>query len=1040
MKVLLLANASYEPPRGGSTRSNLAWFREMVAAGHECHVLCPPASGDINDRVEVDGLSIRRVADLARNLHIVDEEVAALNPDWILVSSEDVGHGLLRAAHRCALGRFVYIAHTPQFFPFGPESWNPDPSAAALIRDANGVVVIGNHMAGYLKEHLGVDSHVIHPPMYGKPPYPRLGKFAEGGVLIVNPCKVKGISIFLDLAARLPQIPFVALAGWGTTQEDRAAMAKLPNVEILESVPDINDVLARTSILLMPSVWYEGFGLIAMEAMLRGIPVLASDSGGLQDAKQGVGSLIPVRPIDRYEMVFDEQHMPEPVIPTQDIEPWVKELTRLWTNRAAYEKEAEESAQAGRNFVGNIRFNGLGELLATLTPYPKRRILLAHNSLYYPSHGGGDKSNRLLMEALAAQGHTVRVVARVERFGEDDHQAFRQQLVDRRVEFEEDAEAIRFTRNGVDVFTLTRSPMLRPFFARQIADFDPDLIVSSTDDPGQLLFDLALKSPRARVIYLIRATVAVPFGHHSSSENPEHTARLGEADGIIGVSESVAQYAREEGGLSAIHLPISLMDRTEFIPQGKFKNPYVTMVNPCLVKGITIFLGLAKSLPQLQFAAVPMWGTTPEDMEALQSLPNVTILEPRDNVDEIFAQSRVVLVPSVWAEARSRVVVEAMASGVPVLASNIGGIPEAKLGVPYLLPIQPIQHYKQELDEKLVPVAEVPPQDLTPWIEALTRITTEKDHWEEIAQQSRDAALHYIRNLSVKPFESFMEELLRKPKHASQQPQVIWSSERQQLLRLRIKQAVEAKKNRWFPVLKSVPAGHFRMFCFPYAGAGALSWRDWQDALKDIAVVCPVQLPGRESRIAEEPFTQMKDLIRALSTQIEPLLNEPCVFFGHSMGAGIAFEVIRELRRRKKTLPECLIVSGARAPQFRTEVSPSASDEELLRHFRNLGGFQSNGQDSESLIQQILPTLRADTELYRKYLYTAESPLNLPILAYAGSDDLNVSPVFIQDWEQQTSAAFQFTEMPGGHFFIRTPEFLDRLSKDLRTITTLQNA
>lgn len=1040
MKILLLANASYEPPRGGSTRSNLAWLREMIAAGHQCHVLCPPASGDVNDRVEVNGLSIRRVADLARNLHVVDEEVAALEPDWVLVSSEDVGHGLLRAAHRCALGRFVYIAHTPQFFPFGPESWNPDPSAASLIRDANAVVVIGDHMAGYLRKHLSVDAHVIHPPMYGKPPYPQLGKFGNGGVLIVNPCAVKGISIFLELAARLPQIPFMALAGWGTTNEDRAAMSKLPNVQILESVPDINDVLAQTRVLLMPSLWYEGFGLIAMESMLHGIPVLASDSGGLQDAKQGVGSLIQVRPIQRYELIFDEQHMPQPVVESQDIEPWITALTKLWSDREAYEKEADESAQAGRRFVENLKVNALGELLSSLTPHPRRRILLAHNSLYYPSHGGGDKSNRLLMEALAAQGHQVRVVARVERFGEEAHTALREQLITRDVTLNEDSEAIQFVRNGVDVRTLTRSSMLRPYFARQIADFDPDIIISSTDDPGQLLLDLALKAPRARVIYLIRATVAVPFGHHSSSENPEHTARLGEADGIIGVSESVAQYAREEGNLHAIHLPISLMDRTVFIQQGQFDNPYVTMVNPCLVKGITIFLGLAKALPHLKFAAVPMWGTTPEDMEALQSLPNVTILESRDNVDEIFAQSRVVLVPSVWAEARSRVVVEAMASGAPVLASNIGGIPEAKLGVPYLLPIQPIEHYRQELDEKLVPIADVPQQDLTPWIAALDRITSDRSHWEEISQQSRNAALTYIGNLSVQPFEAFMESLLRQPKRASTQQKTQWSSERQQLLKLRIRQTVEAKKNRWFPILKPVPSGSFRLFCFPYAGAGALSWREWQAALKNIAVVCPVQLPGRESRSAEEPFTQMSDLIRALSSQIEPLLDVPFAFFGHSMGAGIAFELAKELRRQRKPLPESLIVSGARAPQYRTEAVPTVSDEDLIERFHHLGGFLNNGENQQELIQQILPTLKADTELYRKYIYTPDRPLDLPIIAYAGAEDINVSPKQIEDWSEQTTNSFQFAELPGGHFFIRSPQFLEKLSHDLRTITALQNA
>src|SRR5688572_12906693 len=139
------------------------------------------------------------------------------------------------------------------------------------------------------------------------------------------------------------------------------------------------------------------------------------------------------------------------------------------------------------------------------------RILLAHNSLYYPSHGGGDKSNRLLMQALAAEGHQVRAVTRVERFGEPDAQKLLADLAARSVEarLHEDG-IIRFTLDGVDVSTVAMLPNLRQFFQAQIDAFDPDVIVTSTDDPGQLLFDLAVKAPRARVVYLVRATIAVP--------------------------------------------------------------------------------------------------------------------------------------------------------------------------------------------------------------------------------------------------------------------------------------------------------------------------------------------------------------------------------------------------------------------------------------------------------------------------------------------------------------------------------------------------
>ena len=149
------------------------------------------------------------------------------------------------------------------------------------------------------------------------------------------------------------------------------------------------------------------------------------------------------------------------------------------------------------------------------------KVLLAHNSTYFPGHGGGDKSNRLLMEALAGRGHEVRVFTRTERFGEADQARYLAELDRRGRAYQVDAGAgeVRFELGGVDVRVLAARPELRAAFQRHIDEFDPDIIVTSTDDPGQLLFDLAVKAPRARVVHLVRATIAVPFGPDSSGAN-----------------------------------------------------------------------------------------------------------------------------------------------------------------------------------------------------------------------------------------------------------------------------------------------------------------------------------------------------------------------------------------------------------------------------------------------------------------------------------------------------------------------------------------
>lgn len=372
MKILLTSNASYDPPRGGSTRGNLVWVEALAENGHECRIVAPwedAAKGGPDVRTTLRGtIPIVSVRDLSRRTGLLKESIREFGPDWVLVSSEDLGHVLLRAADEAAPGRIVYLAHTPQFYPFGPACWHPDPAATEIVRRAAGVVAIGRHMAGYIEEHAGRRAAIVHPPIYGQPPYRNLGSFDQGWILMINPSIVKGIEIFLALAERFPEYEFAALRGWATAHADEKALNSRPNCWLIENVPDIEDVLGRTRVLLMPSLWYEGFGLIAMEAMLRGVPVIASDSGGLQECKEGTGYVLPVNPIAGYEPVCDETHMPKPKTAPQAIGPWAAALRTLLTDRAAWAEEARRSREAALRFVSGLDAGDFERMLARLQP------------------------------------------------------------------------------------------------------------------------------------------------------------------------------------------------------------------------------------------------------------------------------------------------------------------------------------------------------------------------------------------------------------------------------------------------------------------------------------------------------------------------------------------------------------------------------------------------------------------------------------------------------------------------------------------------
>lgn len=228
----------------------------------------------------------------------------------------------------------------------------------------------------------------------------------------------------------------------------------------------------------------------------------------------------------------------------------------------------------------------------------------------------------------------------------------------------------------------------------------------------------------------------------------------------------------------------------------------------------------------------------------------------------------------------------------------------------------------------------------------------------------------------------------------------------------------------WFPEPKSNPETRLRLFCFPYAGGGALIYRDWSAKLPSTIEVWPAQLPGRGNRLREPCYTNLGQLVEALSESILPYLDKPFAFFGHSLGALIGFELARELRRKQGVEPLHLLVSGHSAPQVpkKRAVTYNLPETALIEEVRRLNGTPKEVLEIPELMELMLPLLRADFEVAQTYAYMAGPPLDCPITAFGGLQDSHVTRDGLAAWGEQTTTAFAMRLLPGDHFFLHSAQ------------------
>jgi len=229
----------------------------------------------------------------------------------------------------------------------------------------------------------------------------------------------------------------------------------------------------------------------------------------------------------------------------------------------------------------------------------------------------------------------------------------------------------------------------------------------------------------------------------------------------------------------------------------------------------------------------------------------------------------------------------------------------------------------------------------------------------------------------------------------------------------------------WLPKIRLKAYSKLSLFCFPYAGGTTYTYRNWESLLPPQIEACPVELPGRASRISDPPATSIIKLVQSMTPALLPYLDKPFAFFGHSMGALISFELARELRRSHQLQPVHMFVSASRPPhasRSSRRVTYNLPEPEFIEELRSLNGTPKEVLEHSEIMQLTMPLLRADFQACQTYEYVDEPSLDCPLTVFGGLQDKDLTRSELDDWGKQTTSTCIVRMLPGDHLFINTDQ------------------
>lgn len=223
----------------------------------------------------------------------------------------------------------------------------------------------------------------------------------------------------------------------------------------------------------------------------------------------------------------------------------------------------------------------------------------------------------------------------------------------------------------------------------------------------------------------------------------------------------------------------------------------------------------------------------------------------------------------------------------------------------------------------------------------------------------------------------------------------------------------------WIRRFHPSPGCAVRLVCFPHAGGAATYYLPLSKALGPDVEVLSVQYPGRQDRRLEKPIDSITELARQAHLALGSWTSLPFAFFGHSMGATVAFEVARIFARNGETGPAWFFASGRRAPSCHRAGSVHLRDDAgLITELRQVGATDERFLLNAEIRDAILPVARNDYKAIETYSCAPGPSLNCPVTVLIGDSDPQTTIDEATAWRAHCASEIDLRIFPGGHFYL----------------------